>query len=108
MYSLMGMVAGLTANCGPLCSKDFSSGVSSFLERLITHLSWILEELEEVTAVLKVLVVFLDFYSPTAQPSMVAVVYHHTLAKLCVTPSTIDCFGKALYPTYSICTMFTQ
>ena len=36
--------------------KD-SSCVSSFLERLITHLSWILEEVEEVTAVLKVLVV---------------------------------------------------
>ena len=57
MYSLMGMVAGVTANFGPLCSKDFSSGVSSFLERLIIHLSWILEEVEEVTAVLKVLVV---------------------------------------------------
>ena len=26
------------------CSKDFSSGVSSFLERLITHLSWILDK----------------------------------------------------------------
>ena len=53
----MGMVAGVTANFGPFCSKDFSSGVSSFLERLIIHLSWILEEVEEVTAVLKVLVV---------------------------------------------------
>ena len=42
MYSLMGMVAGVTANFGPFCSKDFSSGVSSFFERLITHLSWIL------------------------------------------------------------------
>ena len=41
----------------PFCSKDFSSGVSSFLERLITHLSWIFEEVEEVTAVLKVMVV---------------------------------------------------
>ena len=39
MYSLMGMVAGVTANFGPFCSKDFSSGDSSFLERLITHLS---------------------------------------------------------------------
>ena len=39
------------------CSKDFSSGVSSFMEGLITHLSWILEEAEEVTVVLKVLVV---------------------------------------------------
>ena len=39
-YSLMGMVAGVTANFGPFCSKDFSLGVSSFLERLITHLSW--------------------------------------------------------------------
>ena len=57
MYSLMGMVAGVTTNFGPFCSKDLSSGVSSFLERLITHLSWIPEEVEEVTAVLKVLVV---------------------------------------------------
>ena len=48
----------VTANSGPLCSKDFSSGVSSSLERLITHLSWILEEVEEVKAVFKVLVVF--------------------------------------------------
>ena len=54
MYSLRGIVAGVTANFGPFCSKDFSSGVSSILERLITHLSWILEE---VTAVLKVLFV---------------------------------------------------
>ena len=54
---LEGMAAGVTANLGPFCSKDFSSGVSSFLERLITHLSLILEEVEEVTAVLKVLVV---------------------------------------------------
>ena len=53
----MGMVAGVTANFGPFCSKDFSSGVSSFLERLITHLSWIPEE---VNAVLKVLVVLGD------------------------------------------------
>ena len=53
----MGMVAGVTANFGLFCGKDFSSGVSSFLERLITHLSWILEEVEEVTAVLTVLVV---------------------------------------------------
>ena len=53
----MGMVAGVTANFGPFCSKNSPSGVSSFLERLITHLSWILEEIEEVTAVLKVLVV---------------------------------------------------
>ena len=57
MYSLMGMVAGVTANFGPFYSKDFSSGVSSFMERLITYLSWILQEIEEVTAVLKVLVV---------------------------------------------------
>ena len=56
MYSLMGWVAGVTSNFGPFCSKDFSSGVSSFLERLITYFSWILEEVE-VTAVLKVLVV---------------------------------------------------
>ena len=53
----MGIVAGVTTNFGPFCSKDFSSGVSSFLERLITHLSWILQEVEEVTVVLKVLVV---------------------------------------------------
>ena len=57
IYSLMGMVAGLTTNFGPFCCKDFSSGISSFLERLIAHLSWILEEVEEMTAVLKVLVV---------------------------------------------------
>ena len=53
----MGMVAGVNVHFGPFCSKDFSSGVSSFLERLITHLSWILEEVQEVTALLKVLVV---------------------------------------------------
>ena len=57
MYSLIGIGAGVTANFGPFCSKDFSSGVSSFLESLITHFSWILEEVEEVTVVLKVLVV---------------------------------------------------
>ena len=57
MYSLMGMVAGVTANFGPFCSKVFSFSVSSFLQRLITHMSWILEEVKEVTAVLKVLVV---------------------------------------------------
>ena len=57
IYSLMGMAAGVTATFGPFCSKDFSSGVSSFLERLITHLSWILQKVEEVNAVLKVLVV---------------------------------------------------
>ena len=56
MYSLMGIVAGVTANFGPLYSKEFSLGVSSFLERLITHLSWILEEVQEVSAVLKVLI----------------------------------------------------
>ena len=60
MYSLMGMVAGVTAHFGPFCSKDLSSGVSSFLDRLITPLSWILEEEEEVTAVLKVMVVLGD------------------------------------------------
>ena len=53
----MGMVTGVTANFGLFCSKDFSSGVSSFLERLITYLSWILEEVEEVKVVLKALVV---------------------------------------------------
>ena len=57
MYSLMGMVAGVNANFGPFCSKDFSSGVSSFLERLIIHLSWIHEEVEEIKVVLRVLVV---------------------------------------------------
>ena len=57
IYSLMLMVAGVTANCGPFCSKDFSSGVSSFLERLIILLSWIIEEVEEVNAVLKALIV---------------------------------------------------
>ena len=53
----MEMVAKVTANFGPFCSKDFSSGDSSFLEMLTTHLSWILEEVVEVTAVLKVLAV---------------------------------------------------
>ena len=57
MHSLIGIVAGLTANFGPFCGKDFSSGVSSFLERLITHLSWIHDEVEGVTAVLKVLAI---------------------------------------------------
>ena len=61
MYSLMGMVAGVVANFGPFCSKDFSPGVRSFLERLITHLSLILEEVEEVAAVLEVLVVLEAF-----------------------------------------------
>ena len=42
---------------GTFCSKDFFSGVSSFLERLITHFSWMHEEVEEVTAVLELLVV---------------------------------------------------
>ena len=45
----MGMVARVTTNFGPFCSKDFSSGVSSFLERLITHVSWILGNVEGVT-----------------------------------------------------------
>ena len=54
---LNGDGALVTAYFGPFCSKEFSSGVSYFLERLITHLSWILEEAEEVTAVLKVSVV---------------------------------------------------
>ena len=53
----MRMVVGVTANFEPFCSKDFSSGISLFLGRLFTHLSWILEEVEEVTALLKVLVV---------------------------------------------------
>ena len=50
---------GCWGNCkfGPFCSKDFSSGVNAFFKRLITHLSWIPEEVEEVTVVLKVLVV---------------------------------------------------
>ena len=46
------MVAGVTANFGLFCSKDFS-----FLERLITHLFWILEEVGGVTGVLKVFVI---------------------------------------------------
>ena len=57
MYYLMRIVAWVTANFGLFCSKDSSSGVSSFLERLIIHLSWILEDVDGVTAVLKVLVV---------------------------------------------------
>ena len=51
----MGMVAGVTANFGSFCSKAFSSSVSSFLERLITHLSWIFQEAEGVLKVLVVL-----------------------------------------------------
>ena len=51
----MGMVAGVTANFGPFFSKAFSFSVSSFLERLITHLSWIFEEVEGVLKVLVVL-----------------------------------------------------
>ena len=58
MYFVMGVVAGVTTNFGPFCCKYFSSGVSSFLEKLNTHLSWIPKEVEEVTAMLKVLVVF--------------------------------------------------
>ena len=51
----------------------------------------------------------IDFYSPTTQPwQLMAVVYHHTLVKPHVTPSTIDCWSKTLYPTYPICTIFTQ
>ena len=57
MYSLMGMVARVAANFGPFCRKGFSPGISSFLEMLITNLSWVLEEVEEVTAVLKVFIV---------------------------------------------------
>ena len=51
----------------------------------------------------------IDFYSPTAQPrEPTAVVYHHALVKLHVTPGTIDCMGKPLYPTCPMCTIFTQ
>ena len=57
MYPLMEMVVGVTANFGPFCSKDFSSGVSFFLERLIIHLSWILGEERRWQRVLKVLVI---------------------------------------------------
>ena len=39
IYSLTVIIAWVITNFGPVCSKDFSSGVSSFLERLITHLS---------------------------------------------------------------------
>ena len=49
-----------TANFGPFCSRYFSSGVSSFLERLITHLSWILELVQEMAVVLKVLEAILE------------------------------------------------
>ena len=51
------MVDGVTSNFGPYCSKGMSSGVSSFLEMIIIHLSWILEVVEEVVVVLNVLVV---------------------------------------------------
>ena len=57
MYSLIGIVARVTTNFGPFCSKDLSSCVSSFMGRLITHLSWILEVLEEERGMLKMLVV---------------------------------------------------
>ena len=50
------MAAGVTANFGPFCSKDFYSGVSSLWDRLITHLFWTLEVVE-VAVVLKVWVV---------------------------------------------------
>ena len=51
----------------------------------------------------------IDFYSPTIQPRhLTAVVYHYTLVKLRVTPSTIGYWGKTLYPTCPICTIFTQ
>ena len=49
------MVAGVTANFWPFCSKDFSLGASSFLERLSTYLSWIPEVIAEVSVMLKVL-----------------------------------------------------
>ena len=51
------MVGGVTGNFGPFCSRDFSSVASSFLKRLMTHLSWKPEVVEEVAGVLKVLVV---------------------------------------------------
>ena len=54
------MVPGVTANFGPFCSKDISSHVRSFLERLITNLLWILEEAEQVMAVLVVLETILE------------------------------------------------
>ena len=57
IYSLTGMVAWVTAKPGPFCSRDFLLGMSSFLERLITHLCWILQVVEVVAVVLKVLVV---------------------------------------------------
>ena len=57
IYSLIWMSAGVTANVLFFCSEDFSSGVSSFLERLNTHFPWILEIAEEVGVVQKVLIV---------------------------------------------------
>ena len=51
------MFDGVTANFGPFSSKDFSSGVNSFLDRLITHLFWIPDVVEEMAVLLKVLVV---------------------------------------------------
>ena len=51
------MNAGVTVNFGPFCSKDFSSDVNSFLERLTIYLSWIPQVVEEVAVMLKVLVV---------------------------------------------------
>ena len=58
MYSLMEMVAWVTANFGPFYSKDLSSGVSSFLESVITYLSWICEEVEGMTGMLKAWVIW--------------------------------------------------
>ena len=55
MSSLMMMVAGVNADFEPFYSKDFSPGVKSFLKRMIMNLSWILEEVKQVTAILKVL-----------------------------------------------------
>ena len=62
---------GCLCNCKfwDFCRKDPSSGVISFLKRLITHLSWILEELEEVTAVLKVWVVLEAILEVVAEAS---------------------------------------
>ena len=45
---------------------------------------------------------FTGFYSLTTQPrQLMAVVYHHTLVKLHVTPSTIGCCGKNIVSNIS-------
>ena len=57
IYPFTEMVARVTYNFGPFYSKDFPSGASSFMGKLIINLSWILEAVEEVALVLKLVAV---------------------------------------------------